>query len=98
MLILFLQIKGHCGKYETAYVEHIIASLLISSAICSTQTSREVLRYSYERTYSIFSCLRTILMLQYQTIKFAPLSFSLSSKDRKLKADVLLADMIYSKK
>jgi hypothetical protein len=44
MLILFLQIMGHCGEYETAYIERIITMLLMSSAICSTRTSREVLR------------------------------------------------------
>jgi hypothetical protein len=44
MLILFLQIRGHCGEHEIAYVERIITALLMSSMICSTQTSREVLR------------------------------------------------------
>jgi hypothetical protein len=36
--------------------------------------------------------------LWYQSIKLAPLRFSFSSKDSKLKADVLLVDMIYNKK
>jgi hypothetical protein len=44
MLILFLQIKGHCGEQEIAYIECIITTVLISSVICSTQSSREVLR------------------------------------------------------
>jgi hypothetical protein len=44
MLILFLQIMRYSSKHETAHVERIIASLLICSMICSTQTSREVLR------------------------------------------------------
>jgi hypothetical protein len=47
MLILFLQIMRHCGKHETAYVECIIASHLISSMICSTRTSRVVLRVQF---------------------------------------------------
>jgi hypothetical protein len=47
MLILFLQIRGHCGKHETVYVEHIIAMLLMSSAICNSQTSREVIRVRF---------------------------------------------------
>jgi hypothetical protein len=42
--------------------------------------------------------LRTILRLWYQSIKLAPLGFSFSCKDHKLKAKVLLADMIYNKK
>jgi hypothetical protein len=41
MLILFLQIMGHCGKYETTYIERIITTLLMSSGICSCRTSRE---------------------------------------------------------
>jgi hypothetical protein len=41
---LFLQIRSHCGKHETAHVECIIASLLISSVVRSTQTIWEVLR------------------------------------------------------
>jgi hypothetical protein len=36
--------------------------------------------------------------LRYQSRKLALLSFSSSSKDRKLKVDVLLADIIYNKK
>jgi hypothetical protein len=36
MLILFLQIRSHYGKHETAHVERIITSLLISYAIYST--------------------------------------------------------------
>jgi hypothetical protein len=44
LLISFLQIRGHCDKHEIVYIERIITSLLISSAICNTQTSREILR------------------------------------------------------
>jgi hypothetical protein len=44
MLILFLQIRGHCCKHGTTYIECIIASLLMSSTICTTRASREVIR------------------------------------------------------
>jgi hypothetical protein len=47
MLIMFLHISGYCGKHETAYIECIITSLLMSSIICSTRTSREVIRIQF---------------------------------------------------
>jgi hypothetical protein len=44
MLILFLYIMGRCGKHETTYIERIITTLLMSSVIYSSRTSREVIR------------------------------------------------------
>jgi hypothetical protein len=97
MLILFLYIRGHCGKHETTYIERIITSLLFSSVIYNTRTSKEVIRIRFCKNL-VFSCVGIILRLRYQSIELALSSFSFSSKDRKLKADVLLADMIYNKK
>jgi hypothetical protein len=54
MLILFLQIKGHCGKHETAQVECIIILLLISSMIYSTLTNKEVLKVQFCKNILIF--------------------------------------------
>jgi hypothetical protein len=47
MLILLLQIREHCSKHETTYIERKIASLLLSYAIYSTRTSSEVLRVRF---------------------------------------------------
>jgi hypothetical protein len=38
---------GRCGKHETAYIECIIVSLLMSSVIYNSSSSREVIRVRF---------------------------------------------------
>jgi hypothetical protein len=45
---------GHCDKHEIACVERIIATLLMSYAIYSSQTSKEVIRVRFYKNILCF--------------------------------------------
>jgi predicted nucleotidyltransferase len=66
----------------------------MNSAIYNTRTNREVIKVRFCKNILSFFLPETILKLQNQSIKLAPLSLSFSSKSHKLEVDVLLADKI----
>src|SRR3954465_2926469 len=78
MLELLLQVRFHVSKHKTANIRGLILSPTVGIGGSDSRISFGSSGSGLSRTWSFFSCLRTILGFRYQLVKLVLFSLSFS--------------------
>src|SRR3954462_12840282 len=88
MLELLFQVWFHVSKHKTANIRGLILSPTVGIGGSDSRILIQLIWSGLSRTWSFFSCLRTILRFRYQLVKLVSFSLSLSRMVLNAKSDI----------